>query len=46
MVNEALGQSGASDVGKCAKEKWYEYKRPTSTSSVSPALVGHGNVNP
>ncbi|KAJ4945535.1 hypothetical protein JOQ06_023219 [Pogonophryne albipinna] len=37
VVNEVLDQSGASDVGKYAKERWCEYKTLTSTSSVSPA---------
>lgn len=38
VVNEALDQSGASDVENCAKERWSEYKKPTFMSSVSPAL--------
>lgn len=39
VVNEALDQYGASGVEKYAKERWYEYKRPTFTSSVSPVPV-------
>lgn len=44
MVTRALDQSGASDVGKYAKERWCEYKKPTFTSSVSPAPVRHENL--
>lgn len=43
-VSGALDQSGASDVGKFAKAKLYEYKRPTFMSSVSPAPVRNESV--
>lgn len=43
-ANGALDRSGASDAGKYAKERWYESKTPTFTSSVSPAPVRHGNL--
>lgn len=42
-VNEVLDQSVARDAGKYAKERWYEYKKPTFTSNVSPVPVRHGN---
>lgn len=41
-VKEVLDQFVARDVGKYAKERWYEYKKPTSMSSVSPVPVRHG----
>jgi hypothetical protein len=35
----ALGQSGASGAGRCARGRWCEFRTPTSTSSASPAQV-------
>lgn len=38
-VTEVLAQSVVRDVGKYAKERWFECKKPTSTSNVSPVQV-------
>lgn len=45
-VTEVLAQSVARDVGKYAKERWFECKKPTSTSSVSPVQVRRENAVP
>lgn len=42
-VTEVLAQSVARDVGRYAKERWFECKKPTFTSSVSPVQVRLGN---
>jgi len=44
VVSRALDQFGARDVGKHAKEKWFESKTLTFMSSVSPAPVRNGNL--
>lgn len=43
-LTEVLAQSVARDVGKYAKERWFECKKPTSTSSVSPVQVRRENA--
>lgn len=44
VVTEVLAQSVARDVGKYAKGRWFECKKPTFTSSVSPVQVRLGNT--
>lgn len=41
-AKEVPDQFVARGVGKYAKERWCEYKKPTSMSSVSPVPVRHG----